>query len=436
MKPPQISLRPRTGPFTRTWALQALLGPLQALQGAIAAPTKTVALANEAGDTALVGIANEFAIDAGDGWALIPYGDFANTRGQLQCQQRFDRTAAEEMVGYYRNAWSRIKRAFTGLPIYRGHPDLADTVRTERKRAAKAGDQAKVAELDALVNEIERRYPDKAVYGTVADMEARERGLALKIVLTGDGSGLVNEEGLTGFSPHWLATDLPSERGVLVKRPRILLSLGLTARPNIPGTSLVNEGPDFPTMNKTLALQILAALGQPLANEATDEQINAGLQSALPKVQALTARPEPTALANEQTARTAAETKLAEAQTALANERTAHQATVKARNTALLDAAILAGRITEAQRPTWAARLDANFAAESAALANEQPALKTTPLTGNLGARKPVAEASGKFHALVNERMAAGEAYHTAWHAVKATKEGAALYEQMQAITG
>jgi hypothetical protein len=386
------------------------------------------ALANEArpDGMALVGLGNELGSATGDGWALIPYGDHPNERGL----QPFGRAQAEKMVGYFKNGWNRVRRAFIGMPILRGHPDMAATVRAELKREK---DPAKQAGLQSLINSIERRYPDKTVYGTVTDLEARDAGLALRIVLTEEGEALVNEKGLTAFSPHWLCLDGEPVNGKPTKTPVYLVSIGLTDRPNITGTSLVNDAPDFPAMNKLLAIQILAALGRALANEATDEEVNAALALALPHAQALAARPETTALANEQSRATQLEANLATAATALANERAAHAATAKARNELLVVGAIQAGRITEAQKPVWLGRLDRDFAAETVALANEQPAVKTRALTGDLGARKPGNAAGDKFTALVNERVAKGEQWTPAWEAVKATTEGKALYDLMNA---
>jgi hypothetical protein len=191
-------------------------------------------------------------------------------------------------------------------------------------------------------------------------------------------------------------------------------------------------------MNKELILALLAALGRPLANAATatDEQINAALTEAAPVATALVARPEASALANEQTARSTAETRVAELTTALANEQAAHKATAKARNEALVDAAVKSGRIVEAARPVWLGRLERDFSTESVALANEKPAVKTTATTANLGDRKPAGEASAAFTALVNERMTkTGETWATAWKNVSATKEGKDLRVKMDGET-
>jgi hypothetical protein len=184
-------------------------------------------------------------------------------------------------------------------------------------------------------------------------------------------------------------------------------------------------------MKKQL-LALLAALGRPLANEATDEQILAAAPDAVTLAQGLLARPEPTALANEQSRATQLEADLATARTALANEAAAHAATATARNELLVAGAISAGRITEAQKPVWLGRLARDFAVESVALANERSAIKTRAATADLGARKPANSATEQFTALVNERVAKGDAWDTAWAAVKASADGKALFDQME----
>lgn len=413
----------------------APVGFARGVQGVVGGRSWT-ALVNDRPEAGLplVGLSNELGVVDGDGWALIPYGDHPNDRGL----QRFGKAEAEQMVKYFKSGWNRIKRAFVGMPILRGHPDMATTVRAELKREK---DQAKRAGLQSLINSIERRYPDKTVYGTITDIEAREDGLAIRPVLTEEGMALVNEEGLTCFSPHWLGLDAEPVNGQPVKRPVYLVSIGLTNRPNIPGTSLVNDQPEAadavsPAMKKHI-LALLAALGRPLANEATDEQITAELEAAAPTAQALLARPEPTALANEQSRATQLEGQLSTLNTALANERTELAAVRKQRNELLVAEAIRGGRITEAQKPVWLGRLDRDFAAESVALANETGAVKTRGTTGDLGSRKPANSARDQFTALVNERQAKhpGETWDASWAAVKGTKEGAQLFKEMDAPT-
>lgn len=369
-------------------------------------PAGLFALANE-GD--LVGGGYEFignvAPVGADGWARVPYGEHPHDQGL----QRFTKADAEEMVGYFKNAWNRLKRVVSGLNIYKGHPDHP-----------------------AFANV----HKDKASYGTVADMEARDDGLYLKPVVTPEGEALINS-GLKYFSPHWLAKKVGEHGGKPIFAPVFMKSIGLTATPNIGGTSLVNS--KKPMNPKLLAL--LAVLGRTVAADATEAQLNAELDAATGHANSLAARPEATALANEQTRVTElttqlanANTKATEAATALANEQAAHKATVKARNLALVDSAIRAGKIVEANKAVWLGRLDTNFAVESVALANETGAIKTQPRTAHLGDRKAPSEAREQFAALVNEALPKhGDNYQAAWNAVKATATGKALLEKMDA---
>ncbi len=422
---PFSPLHPR---LARLGALRGFARPVQAVPESRQTPL--IGLVNESEDVdrvAMIGLSNEITATAGDGWALIPYGEWPNERGL----QRFGRAEADQMVGFFKNTWNRIKRAFVGMPILRGHSDFQDTLKRERDRAKTPADRAR---LDSMFNEAAAKWPDRTVYGTISDMEARDDGLAIRPVLTEAGAALVNESGLKFFSPHWLAMDLPPKDGKPVKAPVFMVSIGLTDRPNITGTSLVNETRN---QNTTMPQWLLILLG--LVNEAPENHE----AKAKAKLTELLARPEPTALVNEQTARTTAETQLVEvkgklttAETALVNERAAFKTVVTERNTALVNAAVQLGRITEASKPTWLARLEREFATESTALANEKEALKTRSRTENLGERKPASEAGSQFTALVNEALPKhGNDWTAAWAAVKATKEGKALHEKMEAAS-
>lgn len=343
----------------------------------------------------MVGLGNEVDLAAtGDGWALLaPYGAWPHAEGI----QKFGRPEAEQMVAYFKNGWNRLKRVFVGSPIYHGHPDNK-----------------------AFANQ----HTDKTVYGTTADLEARDDGLYFRPVLTDSGAQHV-QAGAKFVSPHWLANEVGEENGRKVYAPIYLVSVGLTARPNIPTRSLANA--EISPMIKELLIKLLAALNQPLANEATDDQLNAALTAANSTVAALQARPEPAALANEQTARTTAETRLAELTQALANAQAEHATT-------LVDQAISDGRITEATKPLWLGRLQRDFAGERTALANEKSALKTLPKTGNLANAKSGPAPSERFHQLVAEALPkCGHDYTLAWQQVKGTPEGGALYTEMQA---
>ena len=169
-------------------------------------------------------------------------------------------------------------------------------------------------------------------------------------------------------------------------------------------------------MNRQMILDFLAARGIALANEATDAQIAAALQQLGERVTAAE-----TTLANRSRE---LETLNAE----LANERVYH-------SNRLLDDALAGGCLTAAQRPEWAARLAADFANESAALARLAPVLKTRALTLHLGARKAeianVSERRDALDALVKTEMAGnGGDYDQAFATVQ--KSHPALFSAMK----
>jgi len=365
---------------------------LQGMQGQCKAVSRDstgtlCALANEGDGEAvpLIGLGNEFPLASADGWALISrYGDWPHEQGI----QRVTRASAEEMVRRFKSIRGRIKRAIIGLPIYNGHPDHAAFANT---------------------------HTDKTEHGQFSDLEAHDDGFWGKPVISASGAALI-EDGKKYLSPHWDARVIGLVNGIRIFEPVVLKSVGLTSNPNIPGLSLANSA-SLSAMNKTKIIALLAKLGLTVAADSNDEQLNQALDQGTSLANSLAQRPEAAALANEQTARTTAEGKLTAAnekisrletslldatnagQTALANER-------KARITLLLDSAQKEGRLTAANRPAWQARLENNFDVESTALANEKPAVKTTPVTAGVGARKTEGEGVPAILSLVNEKAA------------------------------
>jgi hypothetical protein len=302
--------------------------------------------------------------------------------------QQFGRDEATKMVGYFRSTWNRIKRAITGLPVFNGHPDLPSMANA---------------------------YPDKAEYGQVADMDVRPNGLAVKMVLSSAGAKLI-EAGKKFISPHWLANEVGKTMdGKPIFAPVFMKSIGLTDTPNIPNpTSLLNSATPK-IMNKEKLIKLLG-----LANEADETAIEAAIAGFLK-------RPEASALANEQTARTVAEgtatslanenaklkTELEGTKVAFANER-------KARVDGLIADAVRGGKITEADKGVWESRLSRDFDAESKALVNSAQVIKTEAVTKgtafdkaaadlknlNLeGDKEPLANAGAKIKEMVNAEM-------------------------------
>ncbi len=306
-----------------------------------------VSLGNEGGEASfeLAGFGNSGEL-SDDGWTLMPFGEWPHSEGI----QRFGAEQAQRIVDNFKKGWGRFKRAIVGLPVYRGHPDVA-----------------------AFANE----YKDKTEYGQVADMEVRADGLAIKSILSEAGAKLVTR-GLKYISPHWLANAAGKKGSITIYEPVFIKSIGLVDRPNIPNKSLINSAEAGKYMNKEFLLKLLA-----LANAATDAEIEAALT-------ALAGRPTAQALANAQAAQQTAEAKAVKAEGELATvktERDAHATSLANARSAnigsLIASALKAGKITEGEKALWVKRLEQNFEVESVALGNAQ-AMKTTPTAEQL----------------------------------------------------
>jgi Mu-like prophage I protein len=336
-------------------------------------------LANEAESDVYTMLGNEVAMDE-NGWAVIPYGDWPHQFGL----QRFDQPAAQMIFDRFKSLAGKLKRAITGLPIFNGHPDIADQY--ERDVLPKLTRETDRAEMQQQIRQLREDFPDHAEYGQLANMELRKTGLAVQLVLSQAGAALVSA-GKKFISPNWGAVVVGKQGDKPIWSPARLTSIGLTSRPNIPVQSLVNSAAAaaanrHPTKKNMIPEWILKLLG--LANEATEDQAKAAMT-------ALLARPEPTALANEQTAHNEAKAKLTAAEgrvTALSNEVTTTKAKLTETETALANErelrvkdlvadAIRRGRVFEADRATWERRLKTDFAAESTALANAKVVVKT-----------------------------------------------------------
>src|SRR5277367_6162872 len=79
-------------------------------------------------------LSNDSALDD-DGWALIaPFGEHPKTRfvkknGAVHREdfiQVLDPESADQLLARENSLFRRIRRAVVGIPVYKGHPDLAD----------------------------------------------------------------------------------------------------------------------------------------------------------------------------------------------------------------------------------------------------------------------------------------------------------------------
>lgn len=318
-------------------------------------------LANSAAaGTFIFGLPNSFdAVTDEHGWTTIPFGLWPHTEGY----QRFGQKEAEAVVTAFKSGWDRFKRMIVGLPVFKGHPDNP-----------------------AFAN----LYPDKTEYGSVADMEVRDNGLAIKHVVNSKGATLV-ANGLDRISPNWLVDDTGEKKnGRPVYVVTSIKSIGLVNKPNIPNLSLANIAPDSPM--KDLLIKLLA-----LANDATDEQIVAG-------VTALAARPTPDSLVNAKNELAVANGKVESLTVELKGEKARADLGAKAlanakevRVNAIVATAIKAGKITPADKDTWTGILNADVDAGEKVLANVKAAIKTKPQVDSKTAAEADRRARAEF---------------------------------------
>ena len=401
------------------------------------APSPILALANAAADEVpVLGFANSLTI-GDDGWALIPYGDTLHSgadaeranalkevRGKPGVIQRFTAERGQAMANAFHSLRGKIKRAVIGMDVYKGHPDCA-----------------------AFAN----IFPDKAPRGTVADMQARSEGLAVKFVLNEQGGADV-EAGWNHFSPFWYGQHVGEERGMKVYEPVRLKSIGLVGGPgsglmpgNMPGLSLVNADPlSLSATMKNELIKFLALLGITVPTETaeTPEAFAPFLADAKTKIEGLKPKADLEKAEGElATANAQIVTLKADHVTALANAKTEGDTAAKTLRTqaagVVVTAIIAAGKLPAAKRDEQVAALAnaADFNAAATALANAAPVLPTDSKLGGLGENgKDQQSRQGQLLALVNAHMATAKCdYDTAYTTVCASPAGKAIVETMKA---
>lgn len=373
-----------------------------------------------------------------DGWALIaPFGQHPKSRQVMQdgrvvtehFLQVLDNEIADALVRNENTFFKRLKRAFVGVPVFVGHPDL--------KEHAPA----------TLGNHGTKRFA-----GVMDNMRKGEHGLEGHFALTPDGGAAVENEGAEFVSVLWDVTPLENfdaPAGVMPVRPVKVLSVGLTAHPNISGVdSLANEqspagnsNPDPDQIMRDKIIGLLAGHGITLAN-ATDDQLLAALQ---PKRED-TLRPAIlTALGLANTATDAEIVQAAEQgkanATALANAQTEHQTAlanaIDGRIEARVDLAIAQGRMAVADRAAriTALKASATLDKDLAALANE--AVKFQTVTGQADASRVAAANANRtpreelFRLANEDTRYKGKDWSVAYNLI--LKDHPALAEQLKA---
>ena len=318
--------------------------------------------------------------DTADGWFKIsPYGQF---RGKVPGRpQTVSQDNAAAMVEEFNSVLGKLGRAFRGVPIYHGHPDVDPEIWTDDRRI-----------------------------GKITKLEARADGMWGLAEWNSIGQENKAEGWWIYPSPRW---DAPAGKNSFA--PDRLISIGLTNTPRI-----LESEPVFNSLLETKTntimdpLMIREKLG--LAPEATDEEVLAKIDSitaAATEKEAMV--PE---LENAQSAAADATKEKAEMACALTAAETNIINLREAHNNALLDLATRDGRITAADRPAWESRLKGeNREAEINSLTTLKPVLNTKSV--KLGDRRTERSSADGMREQVANAVSALEAtgmsYHDAW---------------------
>lgn len=164
-----------------------------------------VAAFNSAPASGMVGAANEIVSEPlqqdDSQWVMLsPFGEFPNDSGR----QVFGAAEAAEMVSAFDAQASREGSNFRGVPFYVGHPDAEP-----------------------------ERYKDSKAYGWVKALQARANGLWARVKWSRAGRELIAEGHYLFVSPYWGMRPVPGRAGAY--HPMLLISVGLTNLPTIPG---------------------------------------------------------------------------------------------------------------------------------------------------------------------------------------------------------
>jgi hypothetical protein len=326
-------------------------------------------------------LSNEAALDE-EGWALIaPFGEHPKTRlvkknGAIQREhfiQVLDQQSADQLLSRENSLFRRIRRAVVGIPVYKGHPDLADYSPETNTAGAR-----------------------KEIIGAIDKVRKTERGLEAHFVLTPAGAEAVERQGCKYPSALWYVQPVGRRGGAVLARPFKLLSAGLTAHPNISGVeSLANARPAGPTPepNKTKEPDMKLIAGWLLANGAklahADSPAESEVLAALQHLHA-SAAGDAESLGNENSTLTGENTdlkaQLANSQStavALENEigalKSQTAAERKGRAAAVVDLAIARGKLAVSERPARLQALEntAEFDRDAATLLDSATRFKT-----------------------------------------------------------
>jgi hypothetical protein len=324
-------------------------------------------------------------------WVKIaPFGTYPGSKPDRP--QHFYEEEANAMVREFTSFRDKARRMFRGIPIYIGHPDKYPQVYTDHRRL-----------------------------GRITDLQVRPDGLYGEAEWNSLGEENLKEGYWVYPSPRW---DAPEGRKEF--RPDRLISVGLTNSPRIVESEPVtNSTLDDETQTDTEMDRKLLTEKLGLDVTATDEEILAKIASL--NSEAETAR---TKLTEKETLMETAENSLTLVRTELETTKgrvTALEGDVQAARESLansqLDAAVSAGRITEAERAAWLPRLtgDARESEANALLAVE-PKYNTRPLDVTKQ-RQEIGDEKGRRETIANAVDAImrdkGVNYDDAWQLAK-----------------
>jgi hypothetical protein len=356
-------------------------------------------------------------------WVRIArYGE--HFHAGIGAMQIFAREQAERIVLSHTSTLSRLReRIIYGsgnaifprdlkVPVYEGHPDVP----------AFAGNPG---------------HDDMTPYAHFPELEARDDGLWGRINWTAAGNALRTQGRKLYFSPYWTLVKPSAGKAYPVR----LLSVGMVEQPNISGSAAnaVQPNPTQPQSNNIMTKRILALLG--FTAEQSDAAAN-GTEGApsetdvVARIEELQRRADESDTLKSQLAAanakaTAEETAHATTRADLAAANAKAQAERQARADLAVDAAITAGRLTEAGRVKAVSDLLAadDFAAAANALGDGGKPLKTAASAAveerrAAGERISAAEAGEKLRHRARDIIAAANgklSWDTAWQ--RALKE-------------
>lgn len=313
--------------------------------------------------TAENSIGPSFEVIQGDS-LFVPYGIWPHKNGR----QRFDRGAGERMQQAIRGTLAGVKRLLTTgarrLPVYIGHPDVPG-------RGAE--------------------FPDKRAMGWVDDIQVENDGVRLEVSWTEEGRRQIEQGHFRFYSPYW---EVEYDEGNLL--PVELISVGLTNNPNIPVPPLANDGSGDETQTndddemKNKLAELLGKSDDASEQELLDEVKRLrDLESAQENDDA-DDEAEDADDAAEDAADEAEEEAEAAAEAAAANDVLGRIR--QERIAGAVDALIIAGKLTPAERSAASQRLeacanDADYDRELEALRNGDQRLKTVAVTDELAAK-------------------------------------------------